>query len=246
MSMTLKEAVRIYKEAEEWPRCLEFFPANRREREACAVLTEHGFGDMIPTPDPAPAPAQAPAPVEVQDEEEPPTHFHRVEVYTPPTPQQIFAEALKSEGFTEAPYRDARGVKVVRYKRTTNHGGEGFSSLGGAYDSWESSTASVFITEDGSEIVRPIMDAQTSMNLSPLEDYKGYPKPTSDFLPVGCYHAPQEWEYIRNNAEAQRKWAAIAQEENASLALAAKERKEADFKAASNPFAALAALKGGK
>lgn len=231
-AMTLKEAVRIYHEADQWPRCLEFFPANRREREACAVLREHGFGDMIPTPSPEPTPSSPePAPVEVQYA--PP---HRVEVYTKPTPQQVFAEALKSEGLTEAPYRDARGVKVVRYKRTTNHGGEGFSSLGGAYDSWESSTASVLITEDGSEIVHPVMDADTSM-LASFERLSGYPKPTSDFLPVGCYHASQEWEYIRNNAEVQRKWADIAQEEKAS-------KKEADFKAASNPFAALAALKG--
>ena len=229
-AMTLKEAVRIYKEAEAWPRCLEFFPSGKREEEACAVLREHGFGDMIPTPTPTPEP------VEVQEETFP-IRFNRVEVYTPPTHQQIFAEALKSEGLTEAPYRDARGVKVVRYKRTTNHGGEGFSSLGGGYDSWESSSFSVFITEDGSDIVRPIMDAQTSMNLSPLEDCKGYPKPSSDFLPRGCYHAPQEWEYIRNEAETQRKWAAIAQEEKAS-------KKEAAFKDASNPFAALAALKG--
>ena len=235
-AMTLKEAVRIYKEAEAWPRCLEFFPSGKREEEACSVLTQHGFGDMIPTPTPTPAPAPASEPVEVQEDEPAPTQFNRVEVYTRPTPQQIFAEALKSEGLTEAPYRDARGVKVVRYKRTTSHGGEGFSSLGGAYDSWESSSSSVFITEDGSEIVRPIMDAQTSMNLSPLEDCKGYPKPSSDFLPRGCYHAPQEWEYIRNEAENNRKWAAIAQEEKAS-------KKEEAFKAAANPFAALAALK---
>lgn len=237
-TMTVKEAVKIYKEAEAWPRCLEFFPANKREEEACAVLSEHGFGDMIPTPTPTPTPTPAPAPAPQQVQDEPATtRVNRVEVYTPPTPQQVFAEALKSEGLTEAPYRDARGVKVVRYKRTTNYGGEGFSSLGGAYDSWSSHTASVFITEDGSEIVRPIMDAQTSMNLSPLEDCKGYPKPTSNYLPRGCYHAPTEWEYFRNEAEVQRKWAEISQEEKAS-------KKAAEFKAASNPFAALAALRG--
>ena len=238
-AMKLKEAARVYLEAEAWPRCLEFFPANSREREACAVLTKHGYGYMIPTPTPAPAPE--PAPVEVQDEPAP-TRFNRVEVYTPPTPQQVFAEALKSEGLTEAPYRDARGVKVVRYKRTTNHGGEGFSSLGGGYDSWSSHTASVLITGDGSDIVQPVLDAATSM-LASFEECRGYPKPTSDFLPVGCYHAPQEWEYIRNEAEVQRKWAAIAQEEKTALAAKAVAKKEADFKAASNPFAALAALK---
>ena len=162
--------------------------------------------------------------------------FNRVEVYTPPTPQQVFAEALKSGGLTEAPYRDARGVKVVRYKRTTNNGGEGFSSLGGGYDSWSSHTASVLITEDGSEVARPVLYAETSM-LASFEEFCGYSKPTSDFLPRGCYHAPQEWEYVRNEADTQRKWAAIAQEEKAS-------KKEAAFKDASNPFAALAALKG--
>lgn len=235
-AMTLKEAVKIYKEAEEWPRCLEFFPANRREREACAVLTEHGFGDMIPTPSPEPTPD--PAPVEVQYA--PP---HRVEVYTPPTPQQVFAEALKSEGLTEAPYRDARGVKVVRYKRTTNHGGEGFSSLGGGYDCWSSHTASVLITEDGSEIVHPVMDASTSM-LASFERLSGYPKPTSDFLPVGCYHASPEWKYDVLEHVQKKIWADIAQEEKAATAAKAVAKKEAEFKAASNPFAALAALKG--
>lgn len=191
--------------------------------------------------EPAPAPAPEPAPVA-------PTPW------APPTPKEVFAQALKSERLKDAPWRDARGVKVVSYKITTLFGGERFSSLGGYSSSYESHTAQVMIAEDGAEVVRPLIDAETSMVVH--FDQKSCYMPTSEYLPRGCYKTPMsgllyEIEHERLEAQQAKIWAEIdaaeiAAKKAAKAAQRAAKAEKAEVKQSPKGFDVLASLLGGK
>lgn len=44
-AMTLATAVRLYSQADEWPRCGQQWPMTAREREADRLLLIHGYPD---------------------------------------------------------------------------------------------------------------------------------------------------------------------------------------------------------